>query len=440
MARLSNLLRPSSARAVSAASLATVITQTWGAMGNERVNSGTYLDIVSKGYSGNGVVFAVQNARAMLFSEAEPRVYDEVAGRIKTDPDPRLDLLREPWPNGSSAELLMRMEQDGGMAGNAYILKGAGRLHRLRPDWMELVVLPGEDGLPEVVAYLYTPGGGGSGEDTIAYGPEQIAHYSPVPDPLKNYMGMSWLTPVIREVNADIGATNLKIAFFENSATPNLLIKYAQKLSPETLSNLRARFEARHQGADQAFKTAVLDEGADLTVVGHSFEQIQLVAVQAAGENRISAAAGVPGIVVGLKEGLSAATYSNYEQAMRRLSDGTLRPLWRLGGAALGKFVDLGPNERLVLDATSVAALQQGEKDAAETFRIQATTAGELIRSGYDPDTIAEAVALRDLSLLEHTGKTPTALYDPNAEPPAAQPAAKDSPLAQGPKGDGKSG
>jgi hypothetical protein len=204
---------------------------------------------------------------------------------------------------------------------------------------------------------------------------------------------------------------------------------------PGELPAILTALETKNNG-----KTLVLDEGADVTPIANTFEQMTFVDLQAAGENRISAAAGVPGIVVGLKEGLSAATYSNYQQAMRRLSDGTLRPLWRLGGAALGKFVDLDEGERLVLDATSVAALQEGEKDAAETFRLKATTAGELIRSGYKPESVAEAVALRDLALLEHTGNTPTALYDPNAPAAAGQPAAKDSPLAQGSKGDGQSG
>ena len=405
-------------------------------LGNERVD-GSFLSFASQGYLGNGIVFAVIGARLHLFSEAVPRVLDLTEGRIKAEPDQRLAVLHEPWPSGSSGELLARMEQDVSLAGNAYIVNRGGRLHRLRPDRVEIVVLPDEDGHPQIEQYLYSPAGT-VGSDTVAYHPEEVAHYSPVPDPLANFRGMSWLTPIVREVNADIATTNLKIAFFENSATPNLLIKYAQKLSPDAIAKLRSRFEARHRGADNAFRTAVLDEGADLTIVGHSFEQIQLTAVQAAGENRIAAAAGVPGIVVRLKEGQAAATYSNYEQAMRRFADGTLRPLWRSAAASLDKFVDLDDNEQLVLDASSVDALREGEQARAETFRIKATTAGELIRAGYEPDTVAEAVALGDLAVLKHTGNTPTALYDPNqaanTQPTGGQ---KDSPLAQGPKGDG---
>ena len=141
--------------------------------------------------------------------------------------------------------------------------------------------------------------------------------------------GMSWLTPVVREVNADSAMTTHKRAFFDNAATPNMIIKYAQKLNDDAIEKLSAQWQATHGGPRNGWKTAVLDNGADPTIIGHSFEQMNFATVQAAGENRIAAAAGVPGIVVGLKEGLQAATYSNYEQAMRRFADLTMRPLWR---------------------------------------------------------------------------------------------------------------
>jgi hypothetical protein len=136
-----------------------------------------------------------------------------------------------------------------------------------------------------------------------------------------------------------------------------------------------------------------------------------------------------------------AATYSNFEQAMRRFADGTLRPLWRTGAASLEKFIpNLNGDEHLVLDASNVDALREGESQRAETFRIKATTAGELIRSGYDPETVAEAVALGDLSVLKHTGGVPTALYQDGQDPSQQSQSPQDSPLAQGSKGDGKSG
>ena len=83
-------------------------------------------------------------------------------------------------------------------------------------------------------------------------------------------------------------------------------------------------------------------------MVGSTFEQMAFSTVQAAGENRILVASGVPGIVVGSKEGLQAATYSNYEQAIAPVrADLTMRPLWRSACAALAQLVDVPAGAQL---------------------------------------------------------------------------------------------
>ena len=93
-------------------------------------------------------------------------------------------------------------------------------------------------------------------------------------------------------------------------------------------------------------------------------------AVQAAGENRIASAAGVPGIVVGLKEAQDAATYTNYGPAMRRFADLTMRPNWRSACASLAKLVNVPAGSRLWYDITDIAALREGERERAETAQI----------------------------------------------------------------------
>jgi hypothetical protein len=136
--------------------------------------------------------------------------------------------------------------------------------------------------------------------------------------------------------------------------------------------------------------------------------------VQAAGENRIIIASGVPGIVIGSKEGLMAATYSNYEQAMRRFADITMRPLWRSVCACLSKLVTIPPGTRLWFDTADIAALRQGEKERADTMLVLSQAAAELIAAGAKPDTVTAAVAAGDITLLKFEPKPPP--------PPAAPP------------------
>jgi phage portal protein BeeE len=230
---------------------------------------------------------------------------------------------------------------------------------------------------------------------------------------MATFRGMSWLTPVVREINADSGMTGYKTQYLNNAATPNMLIKYDHEISDEAARKVGAAVQARHGGVGNAFQTMVLDKGADVTVIGADFKGMDFTNVQAAGENRIAVAGGVPGIVVGLKEGLQAATYSNYEQAMRRFSDLTMRPLWRSACAALSSLVT-PPHSgvRLWFDTTDIAALRQGEKERAETMQVKAATANSFIQAGYEPDSVGPAIESGDLSQLKHSGRIPVSLYN----------------------------
>jgi len=374
----------------------------------------SYSDVA---YKGNSIVFTVILKRLTLFSEATFKFQDLTTKRLFGTPD--LSLLEQPWPGGTTGELLARMEQDVSLSGNAFICNLGDRLERWRPDRVGILVGERMDGSYEVIGYEYDRDGCGLGRldpDDI-YPVEQVAHWSPIPDPTALFRGMSWLDSVVREINGDIAMSTHKQSFLENGATPNLMLKYARKLNQEQVDKVGARFQGRYGGPTSGFKTVILDEGADLQVVGNSFEQMAFTSVQAAGENRIAAAGGVPAIVAGLKEGLDAATYSNYGQAMRAMADLWARPQWRSAASALAKLVKVPPGSRLWYDVADIAALREGEKDRADTAHTLATAMGELIRVGYTPDSVTAAVNSGDMSLLIHTGAIPTALYPDGKAP-----------------------
>jgi phage portal protein BeeE len=388
------------------ASGAAVITTSYGLNGNEAILP-TQLGFGMQAYGGNAVVFGAILARLSLFSEAT------FAFRFLVDKhlfgSPALAKLEQPWPNGTTGELLARMIQDVDLAGNAYVWDAGEQLVRLRPDWITIVseLVPDIMGRPyrKVVGYFYDPppsvlDAGGPQLFTV----DEVAHWSPIPDPWANFRGMSWLTPILRDVDADNAMTSYKIKYLENAASPNLLIKYKQKLSSDAVDRVRDRVQARFGGVDNAFKTMVLDEGADATTIGNSFEQMNFSTVQAAGENRIIIASGVPGIVIGTKEGLQAATYSNYEQAMRRFADITMRPLWRSVCGCLSQLVAVPAGSRLWFDTSDIAALRQGEKERADTEFVKAQAIAELVGAGFEPVSVVSAMESADLNQLVHAG------------------------------------
>jgi HK97 family phage portal protein len=381
-----------------------VISETWKSSSRERVGD-NFISWSTDGVGGNPIVFAVLNARINLFTEAEFKFRNLSDKKLFGSPE--LLKLERPWPAGTTGDLLARMEQDVFLAGNAFIRDAGSRLERLRPDRVEIVTLmDNATGATEVVGYVYRR----DGISEEFYPVEQVAHWAPIPDPLAEHKGMSVLTPVVREINSDLAMTTHKQTFFDNSATPNLVIKYNTKLTKETIDRLRERFNARYSGPTGE-KTMVLDEGADMTIVGNSFEQMAFTDVQKAGEARIAMAASVPPIVAGLQAGLDAATYSNYGQALKAFGDNFMRAHWRSVCAALEPLVNVPAGARLWYDTTDIAALQEGESQRAEANRTRATAMGELIRAGYTPDSVTNAVIADDFSLLSHTGAIPTALY-----------------------------
>jgi HK97 family phage portal protein len=396
-----------------------------------------YLNAVDA-YATSGVVFGVILARLALFSEAEFKFQRKADKSLYGTG--ALSLLEDPWPNGSTGELLARMEQDVSMAGNAYIRNAGTQLERLRPDGVtiisELTVDPVTDSeVRTCVGYIYDTTAFDQDRMVEFYPVEEVAHWSPIPDPLATFRGMSWMTPVLREVNADQAMTDYKRAYLENAATPNLLVKYQRKVSQSAIDRLSEQFSAKHGGVNNAFKTLILDEGADATAIGNTFNQMSYAATQAAGENRIAVAAGVPAIVAGLKEGLESATYSNYGLAMRRFADLTMRPNWRSACAALARLIDVPDDSRLWFDTSAIAALQEGEKERADTMSVLASAASALINAGYEPASVNSALAASDVTLLKHTGMVSVQLQPPGSQKPEAEPS-KPAPIPDPEEGD----
>jgi hypothetical protein len=215
---------------------------------------------------------------------------------------------------------------------------------------------------------------------------------------------MSWLTPVMREVLADGAATDHKLAFFEHGATVNMVVQMDPSTTAELFDKFVKNFKSEHEGTRNAYKTIFLAGGATAMPVGSNFQQMDFKVVQGAGETRIAAAAGVPPIIVGLSEGLAAATYSNYGQARRAFADGTMRPLWRSACGALETIVNVPGPADLWYDDRDIQFLQEDQKDAAVIQQTQAATIHLFIAAGFQPDSVVSAVLNSDLSRLAHTG------------------------------------
>jgi phage portal protein BeeE len=386
---------------------------------------------VAGAYKSDGVVFACITARQMIFSEARFQFQRLRAGRpgdLFGNND--LRVLEHPWPNGTTGELLSRALQDADLAGNHYIVRNGPRIRRLRPDWTDIILTaPPEDAVEtDVAGYLYRPGNTQDKDLWKLYPIDgsqgRIAHWAPIPDPTAQYRGMSWITPVIREITSDKAATEHKGKFFENAATPNLAVSFKETVTEEQFRKfMQAMNEGKH-GVEHAYETLYLGGGADVTVVGTDLQQMDFKVTQGAGETRIAAAARVHPVIVGLSEGMQGSSLNagNFKAAKDAFADGTLRPLWRSICAAYEPIILLPPDSRLWYDDRDIPFLREDRKDLSEIQAQEASTIAKLVQDGYTPDSVVEAVLKEDWRLLKHTGLFSVQLQPPLPE--GGQPAA----------------
>lgn len=395
--------------------------------GNREEIEQTYEGLTWGAYRSNGIIFACVLARFMLFQEARFQFRQMRRG---TPGDlfgtSALALLEQPEPGMTTRELLSRAVLDADIGGNAFNVRRPGRIRRLRPDWTSIILgsqrretdINPWDVDAEVIGYVYTPGGPMSGNEPETFLPEEVAHWAPIPDPLARYRGMSWMLPVIREIQGDSAAATHKVKFFENAATPNMIVTLDPKVTLNTAKDWIALFEEEHKGVLNAYKTAYLGGGASGEVVGRDFVQMDFRNITSAGEVRIAAAAGTHPVIVGISEGLqgSALNSGNFTAARRLMADRTMRPLWGGYAGEMQRLVDIPAGSELWYDDRHIPFLAEDRKDAAEVLAKQAESIRSLTDGGWEPASVVEAVTSGDLKLLRHSGMLSVQLQPPGSQ------------------------
>ena len=394
------------------------LVQSWGGTGSEEVPAASFEAYAEMAFKSDPVVYRAESFRKAVFSQAR------FQWRQRTDRNvfgnEELRLLENPWPGGNTAKLLGRMLLHADLGGNAYVLKvSRDKLALLRPDWVTIVMSddPATSLVPpDIVGFLYTPGGR-TGESQV-YLPNQVAHFAPMPDPVSQFRGMSWLTPVIREIQGDKAATEHKIKFFEQGATPNMVIKFDPSISAEKVKAFKELLDSEHQGVRDAYKTMYLGGGADATVVGADFQQLDFSSTQGKGETRILMAAGVHAVLAGASEGMQGSSLNagNYSQVRRNFSDVDLQDLFNEAASSLEVLLRVPGGAELIVDGRHIPFLQQDKRDTAEIQQNQANSIVALVRDGFTPESAVQAIKTDDFSVLQHTGMTSVQLQAPGEE------------------------
>lgn len=383
--------------------------------------------------------FAAQMVRAMVLSQAR-----FTWRRLPSQSNPRklfgtaaLAPLESPWTGATTGELVSRMEWHAGLAGNAFVHRDRARdrLRVLRPDWTAILFASEEPPQyaghaldSELIGYGYQLGGWGTGGKIEFLFPEEVAHWSPIPDPINAGIGMSWLTPAIRDMQGDRLTAEHKIKYFELGATPNLVVKGLCAANRAEFDELVEMMEGRHAGIGNAYRTLYLTAGADATVIGSNMQQMDFKSTQGTSETRIAFLSRVPAPILGISEGLAGSSLNagNFGSARRTLADTWVYPTLADLSGCLATILDVPAGAELWTDSADMGLLREDAKDAAEIESVKAQTIRQYVEAGFTPDSAVAAVVGQNPTLLVHTGLVSVQLNAPGTTGPVpALPAGK---------------
>lgn len=303
------------------------------------------------GGDGNSAVFACLAALATGYTEAPLRVYRETQqGDRKALADhPLQALLNTPNPFMSALEVWAWVQWAKHLDGNAYLRKvrsgnatrgNVTALWPLSPSRVELRS-NGNDFI-STYRYHWAPG---RWDDLD---PANVIHFRLGLDDADHRKGLAPLKRLVRAITTDERASEWTDTLLGNYALPGMMIKTAASLTQDQAKELAETAQWLY-GQERKGKVGVMGNGADMTQVGFSPEQMMLDALHRVPETRITAVLRVPAIVAGLGAGLEVATYSNYAQARQAFAESILSGLWTQDEAKL--------QTQLVPDFTSDAAI-----------------------------------------------------------------------------------
>lgn len=385
--------------------------ETFGFQGVQYViPGGNIVEMTALTAQRNAIVAACIKARQLVFSEPRFVWQKKAAGMFGPMFDgPALSILRTPWPEASTSDLLSWMEIDASLYGNSYWVKSAGQLTRLDPSRVHILTGDVEDDITgkaygsKLLGYAVFDR---KNQTVATFLPSEVCHYRPQPDPKHLFRGLSWLGSLLPDVVADMDFTDYKHSFISNAATPNLVIQFTDPIGKDAMQRFVDNFQAGHTGPQGATKNIFVGSGVNIQKVGSNFADMAMAAVQSQGETRIAAAAGVPPALLGLAEGLKGAALNqgNFTATRRVFADITIRPLWRAACSALETLVTPPPGARLWYDDRDVPFLQADLADAAAVRGQDSSTILNLVNSGYDPESVVAAISTGDWGALTHSG------------------------------------
>jgi HK97 family phage portal protein len=278
------------------------------------------------------------------------------------------DLLGEPSPCLTQAELLGSLLTHLNGWGNAYLLKirrgsipgQVTELSTIHPSRIKGIAV--RNGLPYYTVSRSTV-------DSLEgeYSRRDILHVRSLVS-VDGLFGLSPIAQARQEVGSSIAMVEYAGRFFGHGARPGGLLKApdGKTLTEGAAKRLKADWEAMYASSGKAFKTAILEEGWGFETIDINPDDSQFVEQRKLSATEIARIFRVPPHFIGADSG-SSMTYSNVEQEGANLVRWTLRPWLVAIEQAFAADHDIFPRNRSIYPEFLVDALLRADTQARYT-------------------------------------------------------------------------
>lgn len=328
-----------------------------------------YATYCVEGYERNAIVYSCVREIARSAPSARLQVKKRLAqGQTEIWEDhPLQAVLDYPNPQQSAFDFIELLNTYLNLDGNVFIVremagKRTTKLWLPRPDRMTPVVARGAAvwEAKGLLGFVYTSESG----EKVGFLPDEVFHIK-FPNPYDPTGGLGRGIPPLMsaaaEADIDNTATQFTRSIFKNGLVPSGLLKSKNILSDTEVARIRARLRSQYGGVEKAGETMILDADAEYQKMGLDMTEVAFPDLRAISETRICSTFKVPPILVGIKAGLDASTYSNYTQARRSMWEDNIVPtnLKLAEKLTSGLKDELGPSGLLQFNFDAVVALQE---------------------------------------------------------------------------------
>lgn len=211
-------------------------------------------------------------------------------------------------------------------------------------------------------------------------------------NPYNKFRGISPLTASSLGIHIDFAASLFNYFFFQNDATPNLVITTDQELDDEKAATLKRRWIKQHGGINRRGSPAFLGNGTKPVQMALAQKDIMYIEQKKWSREEVFAVLNVPPALSQVLE--FASIKSNIKEQRQQLYENNLIPKMRFVEAVTKtQFFDRENlnNLRLEFDTTDISALKETVQEkimsAKELFYmgVPFNTINDKLKFGFDP-------------------------------------------------------